>query len=349
MKQFLPIIFFFCLLFSVSSSQAQDASLFSATVAVNGSDVASSASGKRDALARVLTRVTGEKAIVNHEAVQSTLANADDYVTRFNFSRERGAGADDQLFMDVSFDVQSILSFLREANLPVWDGLRPRLLVWIAIDDAGDRYMLDATNRQQYSAVLLDQADYRGVPVLLPLMDLIDLRYVDIQQIMIGSSSPLRTAAERYNPGATMVLIITMAPAGGWQLRWELWQGDTPENQVGTAATLSAAIRLGIDWTADRLALPHTEAVAPVVKVRERWVQVNAVSDFHSYTELKDFFSQVNGVSSVQLVRISNESLLLSVRGDVSWQQLLRVVRLSSRLAELDSSDTTVLRLLWKG
>lgn len=350
MKSLFIIGLFCCLIFASLRLYAQDARLFYATVPVDGPGAAASADGKRNALERVLIRITGDESINVHEAVQSVLANADDYTTRFEFSRKQSTAAESQLLMNVHFDSQSLLASLKSAGIPVWDAPRPRVLAWIAVDSLDERYFLDAVSRQQYGEVLFDQADIRGLSVLLPLMDLIDLEYADVHQVIERSSSSLKLASERYDPDITMILRMLTDPSGGWQIRWELRQGELVDTQVGKANTLSAGIRLGINWTADHIVASSTETSAPALKTgQKRWVQVNSVSDFNAYVDLIDFFSQINGVSSVQLVRMETESMLFSIHGDVSWRQLLGVVRSSSRLAELDSSDLTVLRLSWKG
>lgn len=343
-------------LVSAGTSRAQDQSLFSASVPIERSDAASTNSGKKIAFERVLVRVSGATDIIDHEAVQAALANPDSYMTRYQYSRKKTAlDIGPKLFIDVSFEPQPVIDLLHSAELPVWSAPRPRVLVWVVVDDRKMRHVISSSAKPEYSAILLDQADLRGVRVLLPLMDLADLIYVNVDEIYTGSSNSLRVAAARYDAKIMLVVRIGQSDEQKWQIRWEFWgedDRDVPQTRFGTAATQASAIRLGISWMADQMAnwqLLKTEVRQPIRISREKWVQVNSVPDFISYTELVDFFKQVNGVASIHLVRVTDQSMLLSIKGDVTWGQLLSVVRLNARLIELDNSDATVLRLAWRG
>ena len=341
-----------CLTFS-AAGLAQAPHLFTASVPIERSDVASTNAGKKAAFARVLVRLSGQTATIDHEAIRVALTKPDAYVNRYQYVRKSTpASADEQLFIEVSFEPQQVIGLLRGVQLPVWDQPRQRVLVWVVVDDQGSRYVINAAAQPEYSAILLDQADYRGLEILLPLMDLADLAYVDADVIYQGSSNPLRLAAARYDSEVMSVIRMQRTPEQEWQIRWEYWQENEPVARFGTTATRTSALRLGIDWMADQIAskqLPKEEA-RPVSRIsRGKWIQVNSVPDFISYAEVVDFFKQVNGVVGIHLVRIADQSILLSVRGDVTWGQLLSVVRLNNRLIELEDSNATVLRLAWRG
>lgn len=340
-----------------SASEAQDPALFTASVSVERPDATSTNYGKKNAFERVLVRVSGIANIIDHEVLQAALANPDSYITRYQYSRKNTAmGIEPQLFIDVSFNPQQVIDLLQGADLPIWSSPRPRALVWVVIDDSQARYVISSAGKPEYSAILLDEADLRGVPVLLPFMDLTDLSYINLDEIYSGSSNSLRAAAGRYDSKIMLVMRIGQTATEKWQIQWEFWEdgsGDIPLTRVGIAATQTEAIRLGIDWMANQIAslqLSASKDIRPQTYARrEKWVQVNSVPDFISYVEVVDFFKQVNGVTSIHLVRMADQSMLLSIRGDISWGQLLGVVRLNSRLTKLDNSDATVLRLAWRG
>lgn len=348
------VFFGLCYVLVATYSQAQEASLFSGRVQVPRQDIASRTLGEREAFAQMLVKISGLPDIVNHSSVAQALDQPSDFITRFGFSRKAVPGEIGlKLFLEVSFDSTSVLKLLRTAALPVWDADRPRVVAWIGVDDVNGRRLLDASSTDDAAGFLLDQADVRGVPLFLPLMDLLDREYVDTSVVFDSTAarSTLLSASERYSSGGMLVMRLTENLDGQWSVDWEFWWDGEQLREVSDNLTMEQAVRIGVDWVTDRLVGQYAVVTqAPEVGANAvHWVQVNRVRSLATYQAVLGFFEGIGIVSDVHLARVENEALLLGVWGASSREQLLQLIRLNRRLKELPTSDSLVIRLNWTG
>lgn len=343
-----------CLL--VNTGEAQNttrADLFTATVPVDRQNEASRQEAQRRALKQVFIKVSGVPAIEAHPAIDAALEQVDAFITRYGFLRRPIPGQNEwQLYFEASFDSASILKLLRRENLTVWSAARPKILAWVGVSDADGRRILDAASTDLPASVLLNQAEIRGIPLLLPVMDLPDLEYVDTTTVFENVESALRLATKRYKPEGMMVLQL-IEDGGWWEARWLFFWGKDALKEKFRATSLDSVVRKSVDLLANNLALRYatsnlgqTQGTGePVI----HWVQIDRVRNLKTYAEITDFFHTIGSVHNVQLVRLDYESLLLSMHSNVPRNHLLRLVKLNYRLQEAQNSDAKVIRLFWRG
>src|SRR5690606_5634616 len=148
----------------------------------------------REAFARVITKVTGEKRWLEHGQIAPVLNSADRYVAEVVYQSAAGGGQGGEL--EVRFDQALIDDLLNRANIPVWDNNRASILLWITVqDESGRRVMLGSGSEHP----LLDQARefsaLRAVPILIPLLDLEDRRLVNPTQSWALDANALQQVA----------------------------------------------------------------------------------------------------------------------------------------------------------
>ncbi len=345
-------VFLGCLCLSYSV-QAQESELFTARVAVERQDSAARKAGQRKALEQVFVKVSGVSGIVSHSAVATAVDRVEEYVTRFGFLSEPLPGRSEiQLYMNASFDSAKILRLLRSENLPVWTGSRPRILAWVALSDSQGKRILDAASEEFATAILLDQAEIRGIPILLPIMDLVDSEYVDATAVLDNLDASLRLATRRYRTEGMLALGVTEDTAS-WSANWSFyWDQEIFVEQM-SARDPEDILRRSVDLAVDRLALRYA-TLAPGQgdehgEARTQWIQVNRVRDLRIYSEILDFFSEISGIDSIQLVRVNGESLLFGIRSRHTRDHMLQLLKLNYRLQQSPDSDPAVIRLFWNG
>ena len=211
------------------------------------------------ALREVLIKVSGDSAIAGREPVRKALAHAQAYVQAYAY-QDTAQG----LRLQVRFEPRAIDRLLTDNGLPLWGRQRPVLIAWIGIDaGAGHRYLLgrlDSGPQARPAEVLEQAARARGLPFLLPLMDLEDRAAVRFADLAGGFLSPVMRASARYHANAVLIGVLRRQ-AGRWKGEWQLefegrrWQWE------GTNDTLSAALAGTVNRAADSLA--QLLAVAP--------------------------------------------------------------------------------------
>ena len=227
-------------------------SLYTAQVPLDQEEDDPRARAYEIALADVLLRVSGSELSADDEMVELLFPNPAAYVVQFR------PGADDSIW--VSFDGDAIEKVLRQAGQTVWGSDRPLTLVWMAVDwGQGKREIISADDPQRsrdearsidrnrlLRQRVLDMAEQRGLPIVFPLLDALDLQNVSFSDIWGGFDEAVIQASLRYE--ANSILVGRIRPASGQRNRWSFhfsgkersWNGE-PELVISQVADLLAA------------------------------------------------------------------------------------------------------------
>lgn len=118
-----------CCLLPRASALADTVALYAAEVPLAVRERAAEDEAFTAALAQVLVRVTGQRDVGADEALAGLLARPRALVRQWSYTREG---------LWVEFDSGLVARELRALERPVWGAERPRVLIWLAIDD-GER------------------------------------------------------------------------------------------------------------------------------------------------------------------------------------------------------------------
>lgn len=151
--------------------------------------------GTREALEQLLVKITGQQDISDYQTVDTLRKNANRYLRAYRFTEEQG-----ELFLVAEFDRELIEAELVKQGLPIWGSRRPDALLWLAIEDQeGERRIVDDGNQSSLARMTRRQADTRGIPLALPLMDLDDTLTINGYDVWGLFPEQLVNAAKRYN------------------------------------------------------------------------------------------------------------------------------------------------------
>lgn len=149
----------------------------------------------REALSQLLVKLTGQGDISSYQALQAISDDANRYLRAYRYTEENG-----QLYFVAEFERQQIESVLIRERLPIWGNRRPDALLWLAVEDEnGERRIVDDGQLNDFSVTARLQAEARGVPLTLPLMDLDDALRINAYDVWGLFPRQLNQAAARYN------------------------------------------------------------------------------------------------------------------------------------------------------
>ena len=291
------------------------------------------------ALAEVLLRVSGSALGQNRGAIDELFPDPAAYVMQFR------PGAHESLW--VSFDGTAIERILRDAGQSVWGAERPLTLVWLAVDwgqgsreiiaadnpGAGERQSRSIDRNKQLRQRVLEVAERRGLPLVFPLLDTVDLQSVTFSDIWGGFDERIIGASKRYD--ADSILIGRIRPSSSRREDWSYffsgnersWNG-TPEYVVGQVADMLAAeFAVGGDAPPSRVSL-----------------SVAGIESLQAYGSLQKTLAGVSVIEDFVITEISGDrvSYSINVRGGASR---LRRALLFNGLVEQDgSADADELR-----
>jgi uncharacterized protein len=278
-------------------------------------------------LGQVLTRLTGLTALPRNEAVDRALAAPDLYYSQFGFRR----GGDGELLLHLQFVPDAVLNLIRQANLPVWRANRPTVLAWAVVDDGnGGRQILSSAATHPVGDALKQRASERGLPLILPLMDLEDQLLVEPAIVWGRLSQPLLEASQRYGADILLIGRVQLQPDGNWTGSWEFWLEENVrelEQQATDPALLGA---VAADLVSDELAARF--AVMDTGSSRRLELAVSAVDGAADYADLLRYLGGLEIVDEVDVRFLSGDRLGVSLVTVADPDQLQDMFRLDRRL-----------------
>jgi uncharacterized protein len=295
-------------------------------------------------LVQVLTRLTGLTSIPASDVITRALAAPDLYYNQFGFEpADDGEG----LLLRLQFMPDAVLGLIRQAGLPVWRSNRPTVVAWVVVDDGAERAILGSASPHPAAEALRQRSRERGLPLLLPLMDLADQLEVEPAAVWGRLSQPIQTASERY--GADIVLIgrLQQQPGGAWTGSWEFWLDGEVKSIDHDAGEPTALGQLAADSVSDELAARYA-----VLDRGPQQLQLNisAVENAADYAELLRYFSSLEFVDEVAVRFVSGDRVGVSLTTGAEAEQLQELFRLDRRLFadRLRASPGPALELVWQ-
>lgn len=281
---------------------ARPEGLYAAEVEYEGNQQAAFES----ALGEVLVKLTGRRDAASAPELQPLIASAADFVQQF---RSPSPG-----FLWVSFDGSSLAARLTELGQPVWGGERPSTLLWLAVDLGGGRRFVVASEAESEDEAMLrqaalDEADRRGLPLVLPLVDAEDRAKAPFSELWGGFDDAILEASRRY--GVDAVLVGRLAAGDFDRGRWTLLFGDSTERWTGGVVDSIGRVA---DAFASRYAVVSTGESGAIRLV------VSGVDSIEDYGRVSRFLGEMTAVQALHLetVRADRVVFRVSLRGGAS-------------------------------
>lgn len=301
--------------------------LYQVTVPVADESPAELQRGLREALDVALVKISGRRDVLNQAPLQEELNRSPNLVQAYQYSRSDL----DQLTLQVQFQNTPIEAMLSRYGVPVWGRNRPELVVWMAIDDGRDRFIAQPDVQSELN--LLNQiADNRGIPLLLPLMDLEDRKAIRFNDVWGGFDDPIARASRRYGGNGILSVRLLRLKTDGWSARWTLQRGAKAQHWQSQSETLRQVLTAGFDQVADDLVARY----APVLVSTDEALQVEVVGirGVADFSRVSEYLSTLDRVKQFRWRTIESDRALFDVdfQGDVSdFEQLVGLSNLLQR------------------
>lgn len=269
-----------------------------------------------NALMTVLVKVSGKSNIGDLVQFDQHLAQAERFVQQYRYHSAAPA-SQDQLSLWVKFDQGAVDQLLKQNALSIWGDTRPTVIVWLAIDDSRERYILGGdVGYNQIRSQFEADAKRRGIPLIFPLLDLEDQTQVRFVDIRAGFADKLRAASKRYAPEAILWGFLQFNRNGTWTARWNM-DDQQRVSQWSSDGSLSQSIGAGVDGITDLLAARYVEENTAQFSSTVR-LHVAGVSKLDDFARLSDYVDGMRTAQASQLVQIEHDKITfeIEVRGD---------------------------------
>jgi hypothetical protein len=299
----------------ISAADGQD--LYQAAVPVQDQGAEARNAAVAAALDTVMVRLTGSRGVVKQPAARALRRDAARLVQQYHYelaAAPKTGGAGQGRILVARFDPTALRQALEDQGLPAWTGTRPSLLLWLTVagPGSGGPRFFPGEGDQGLKAALLEVAARRGISVLLPLLDLEDLRGLQPRDLAQADATRLRQASRRY-PADLVLAARLRETTNGARVDWQLLYPQGSEAWQSRGKTAPEALTAGLEEGFDRVAAAYAPSAGGVAASLVR-VQVRGVQDLDSYLRVDRFLRGLDGVELVLPVRVEPEQVLWRVR-----------------------------------
>ena len=275
-------------------------------------------------------RVAGDQSALSGEPAKALLAEPGRLVQQYRYFSEQSV-TPPELKLWVRFDGDAIRRSLKQQGMSVWASERPDTLVWLAVEDRGQRYIVSADGTSDVHRQIMLAARQRGLPILFPLMDLEDQSQARFSDLWGGFFERVLAASERYSPPAVLIGRLNRSPSGGWSSRWYLDVLGRSNEWSDSHRQLQELARAGIDDVADILASRY--AVDGSGRGGNTLsISVNGIETLAAYARINRYLSSLSSVSNVQVGLLTPAGVDYTLRADGSLEDLTRTVSIGTVL-----------------
>jgi len=224
LKSFILYLFFIVVsIFLMPAKAVELKDLYQASIATDSQNSRDRTVALKKALTVVMVKVGGKKSILENDVFKKALKNHQQYLTQYRYQyrvqdnielvdstvEAKNHLNEKQLFLLASFNKEKINHLFQQANLSLWGSLRPQVLLWLIDEQGFSRTIVSNSTGSILPTVVNKFSAHRGLPIIMPLMDLTDASQVSISDIWGRFEQPIRAASSRYFAEAIVVMRIS--------------------------------------------------------------------------------------------------------------------------------------------
>jgi hypothetical protein len=290
-----------------------------------------------DGLAEILVRQSGEGDILQKLAPPSATA----YVKQYRYEPLSPPDPKDPNAKQIRMQYNStmVMDFLRKNGFPIWGDHRPVAVVWLAVRDGGNQYVLRNSDISAFKTQIDKLLRQRGIPAIWPAYDRQDQSILKFADIWAGFSDPLKQASARYTRGP--ILAGNLAWNGSaWSSAWTLidqhFGQQTSLRGADYEQRLSDAINQLSDVMGKQYAVLESIDRSDDKKMA---MEIENVGSLASFVRVKKYLSSLQAVQDVQMKRISGNKVEFSLSLRSTVDDFINLLAASSRLKPLSDAE----------
>ncbi len=313
--------------------------LYEAEVPVTGRDPAAQAQGMETALRLVLVKLTGDPNAAGRPNVAPLLKNPEAYVQQYGYRQSQTttdpSGTPEPVLW-VKFDPEALSRDLERTGIPVWGRQRPGVLLWLAVVDEGGGRVLGRDDPSSHLQALYTYAHFRGLPLVLPVLDTTDEAWSDAIAPSLPMSEPIAAAARRYGADAVLAgRLVEISPAL-WQAEWTLFSQSRSESWSSQGDLPEVALEEGMDRAVDalraRYAAPGDTLEQGVVAV-----VVEGVAGLDQYARAERYLRSLDPVRQVDVKKLEADRVEFHLTARGGSETVNQAIALGTTLEALDT------------
>ncbi|MCW8851496.1 MAG: DUF2066 domain-containing protein [Gammaproteobacteria bacterium] len=331
------IIIFVSLLFAFGQAPAgQAVSLYDVEVLVADESADTRWRVFNEGLDEVFVRISGDSIVMD----KLKRPPASRYVKQYSYDpvEKPESNEDGQLLshrIKIQYNGSAMEEYLRENGYPVWGEHRSEVVIWMAIRDGRNEYVLKDTDNSLLKASAQQAMHRRGVPDRWPLFDYKDRKILKVADIRGGFKDPVVKASKRYSRGPALTGSLIWN-GSKWQSSWSLLMENGNRHWSIEDADYNVLINKAIDQTADAMGIVFAiHGVADNQNLARVQLDIQDVKSIDAYRKLENYLRDLSAVEMAKPLKVDGQSAIFEITLRSSEGDFLNLVKNDAELVEV--------------
>lgn len=309
--------------------------LYTASVPVNQQNASNLQPALRQALAKVLVRVTGQANADQMPSAKNVLDQASNLVSQYGYQT-----SDKGTKLQATFSRQALNQAIRKNKLPLWGRERPKTLVFLVIYGNGGRKLVHGGEAGQLANGLLQGARDRGLPLIFPKQSASGGSGLSAADVTGGFRDQIEHASQPY--GTRHVAFGQIEPVnGGWHGSMTLLNGNRMKAQWQVSGNSEGDVLTAL---ANRIANTYAKRYAVAANSQHAGVtlvDVGNINNVADYAQVSRYLNSLTAVNNVEVELVRGHMVRFSVDADSGREYLSRAIGLSSKFQRVKSVSSS--------
>lgn len=288
-----------------------------------------------NALLQVLVKVSGDSKIEENEQILSSLKEANTFVQQYAYLGDN---------LKAKFSPKLVNNLLSSAQLAVWGNNRPLIILWLAISTENERHLVGSETDPAIPTLIETLAKDRGLPLVLPLLDLQDVSAVTVTDVWGEFPSVLQEASVRYASDGILVGRLSRGKDSKgsifWETKWRLLIEGENYTWSSQAKSVNDALKLGINGVVKQLSSLYG-IVSNSPYQRSLLVGIQDIQSVSDYAKALEYLKSLAPVEHVEVESVAANLAVFKVfpLGGGGRNALAQAIDLDQNLVTLVSKQ----------
>ena len=289
----------------------------------------------KEGLDEVFIRISGDSIVMD----KLKRPPASRYIKQYSYDpvQEPVVNDNDEILahrLKIQYNGSAMAKYLRDNGFPVWGEHRPDLVIWLAIRDGRNEYVLKNNDQSLLKTAADDALKRRGIPDRWPLYDAKDRKILKVADIRGGFRDPVIAASKRYGRGPALAGSLIWN-GQQWQSSWSLLMDNANRHWSIVDTDYTRLINKAIDQAADAMGLVFAiHGVDKNQQLATIRLQVQSVDSIRKYRKLEDYLRELNAVSHVSPLEVDGQSATFEVTLRSNEEEFFNLINNDGELIE---------------
>lgn len=300
-------------------------------------------------LDEVFVRISGDSIVMD----KMKRPPASRYIKQFSYepivaadvadmTNERGERLTHRL--KIQFNGSLMEKYLLDNGFPVWGVYRSDVIVWLAVRDGRNQYILKENDQSQLKTAASEALTRRGVPVRWPLYDNKDRSKLTVADIRGGFGEPVIKASQRYATDTALTGSLIWN-GSKWQSSWSLfvsgesrhWNLDDTDHQT----LINKAVDQAADFLGAFLAVHNAANTQQTASIQ---IDVEAVNSVEKYRYVENYLGGLSAVSDVMPLKVNGQNAVFKVLMRSDEEDFQKLIKHDAQLVEVRPPQTSTVQ-----